>query len=349
MGGDGQSIAIAEALGWPYQTRYIEFCGWQTGPAKYRGRFGSPSLRGVDLAKSDKLEPPWPDLVIAAGRRQVPVELWIKAQNNGRTRLVHILRPLAPSHLFDLIVCDGYPPSERSVAPQFPLMRTAGYPDPPYLARWREHFKNLPRPWVSLLVGGPARPFLMSSETGARMIRDVSSYVAAEGGSLLISTSRRTPPEATAAIEVTRPRNSFFYAWQPNATDNPYLAMLHLADRVIATSDSVSMAVESIRAARPTQIYLLPENKLGLKRFTFQRWLYNDAYKGRESWRTQLAERIRMLGFIEMPDHLKVFQNRLVARGSASYFGKGLAASPVSLPDEIGIIATRIRSWFLDA
>jgi hypothetical protein len=56
-----------------------------------------------------------------------------------------------------------------------------------------------------------------------------------------------------------------------------------------------------------------------------------------------------MLGFIEMPDHLKVFQNKLVTRGSATFFGKGSASSPAPLPDEIGVVVARIKSWFPNA
>src|SRR4029079_4158014 len=81
IGRDSQSIAVAEALGWPYQTRHIIFTGSKKGVRKSRGRFFGTTLSGVDVSKSDQLIPPWPDLIIATGPRQVPVEFWIKAQN----------------------------------------------------------------------------------------------------------------------------------------------------------------------------------------------------------------------------------------------------------------------------
>jgi uncharacterized protein len=345
LGGDGQSIAVAEALGWPYQTRHVVFKSRQKGLAKYKGRFFGPSLAGVNISKSDKLEPPWPDLIVAAGRRQVPVEFWIRAQNHGRTRLVHLQRPLAPARMFDLVICDAYQQGKNVVSPKFPLMRKAR-PSDEYLARWRDRFKDLPRPWVSLLIGGPARPFIMPPELAATLMREVGGTVSASSGTLLISTSRRTPKEFTELLLKSRPTGSFLFEWSGQARDNPYSAMVHLSDRVVVTSDSVSMAMEAVRANKPTEIYMLPEERSFLSRVNPIRLLYKSHTQNGASLASRLAEGLRALGLIEMPDHLKVFVHKLVLRGSASYFGHSPSREPVPLPDEVAQIAETIKKWF---
>ena len=346
LGGDGQSIAIAEALGWPYQTRQIVFKSRQKGLAKYAGRFFAPSLAGVELSKSDKLEPPWPDLIIAAGRRQVQVEFWIKAQHDGRTRLVHLQRPLAPARMFDLVIRAGYGQKKNVVSPIFPLMRKI-LPTDEYLAKWADRFKDMPRPWVSLLIGGPARPFTMPAELAASLIRDVSASVGSSGGTLLISTSRRTPKDFVAVLRQARPSSSFMFEWEDKPRDNPYGAMVHLSDRIIVTSDSVSMAIEAVRASKPTEIYMLPEENVPLlSRLNPMRALYRTDHIGYGSRAIRFAEQLRLLGLVERPDHLKVFVHRLVSRGSASYFGRGPAREPKPLPDEMAQIVKTIKQWF---
>lgn len=345
LGGDGQSVAVAEALGWPYHSRRIFFKNRQKGLTKYSGRFFGPRLAAVDLSKSDRLEPPWPDLVIAAGRRQVPVEFWIRAQNGGRTRLVHLQRPLAPARMFDLVICDAYHQRANVVSPIFPLMRKAR-PSEEYLARWRERFQAMPRPWVSLLIGGPASPFIMPVELAETLVREVGGTIGTNGGTLLISTSRRTPKEFTAMLGQSRPAGSFLFEWTLQPEDNPYSAMVHLSDRIVVTSDSVSMVMEAVRAGKPTEIYMLPEERRPFSRFNPLRRLYGSHLRGGESRVGRFAEKLRALGMIEMPDHLKVFSHRLVARGSASYFGQGPVREPVPLPDEVAQIARTIKQWF---
>ena len=99
-GGNGQLLALARALGWPFQTRRLVH-----GPLQ---RLPNPlldvSLLGLDRRRSDPLEPPWPDLVLAAGRRSAPVSQWIRARSKGRARLVHLLHAQAPLERFDLVV-----------------------------------------------------------------------------------------------------------------------------------------------------------------------------------------------------------------------------------------------------
>ena len=82
---------------------------------------------------------------------------------------------------------------------------------------------------------------------------------ARDGGTLYLSTSRRTQPEVVAALEKGLPPERRLYRWSAETKDdNPFLALLALADRFVVTSDSVSMMVEVASLGRPLAIFSLP-------------------------------------------------------------------------------------------
>jgi mitochondrial fission protein ELM1 len=80
---------------------------------------------------------------------------------------------------------------------------------------------------------------------------------AAVRGSVLLLTSRRTGPEAEAALmaKISVPKSVFL--WRQGG-DNPYLGFLALADAVVVTGDSVSMCCEASATPAPVFIYAPP-------------------------------------------------------------------------------------------
>ena len=91
---------IAPALGWPCERKYVHMrAPYVLGKPRVE-----PSLHHIDLARSDPLEPPWPDLVITIGRRPSMVALWIAEQSGGRTRLVLLGKPSGMMERFDLVI-----------------------------------------------------------------------------------------------------------------------------------------------------------------------------------------------------------------------------------------------------
>ena len=80
-GDNAQVEAVALALGWPCERRTLHWARYTARKAAFRA-----TLDHVDRARSDPLEPPWPDLVLTIGRRPSMVALWIEAQSGGRTR-----------------------------------------------------------------------------------------------------------------------------------------------------------------------------------------------------------------------------------------------------------------------
>ncbi|MGB1877529.1 MAG: ELM1/GtrOC1 family putative glycosyltransferase, partial [Rhodospirillaceae bacterium] len=83
-GNNAQVLGVAQATDWPIEERAIRYTAWGRLPNLLRGA----SLVGLTDDSCTGLVAPWPDVVIAAGRRSAPVARWIKRQSGGKTKLV---------------------------------------------------------------------------------------------------------------------------------------------------------------------------------------------------------------------------------------------------------------------
>ena len=99
-GDNGQVEEIAQALGWPCARKRLQMREpYVIGKPKV-----AATLHHIDLARSDPLEPPWPDLIITIGRRPSMVALWIREQSGGRTKIVRVGKPSGPLRHYDLVI-----------------------------------------------------------------------------------------------------------------------------------------------------------------------------------------------------------------------------------------------------
>ena len=255
-GDNAQIDTLLEAVGLPVTVKRLRIHPrWQQGKPRIRAGLGH-----LDRAASDALEPPWPDLVVLSGRRLMNVALWLQEQSRGRTRLVLVGRPHGQYDAFDLIIA----------APQFRLPARANVINldlpliaPPLAAigeaveRWRDEFAALARPLTAVLVGGPTQPFRFDAPVAQALI-DRTLAATGGAGTLYVSTSRRTPEAVTRALAGALPFHARLFRWAAGSADNPYLALLALADRFVVTGDSASMLVEVARLGRPLAVFELP-------------------------------------------------------------------------------------------
>src|SRR5262245_21197385 len=72
LGDNAQVLAIADALGWPYELKHLEFTSVN------HFRTVEPLLWELAVGRSSPLVPPWPDLLLTIGRRPSPVALGIR-------------------------------------------------------------------------------------------------------------------------------------------------------------------------------------------------------------------------------------------------------------------------------
>jgi uncharacterized protein len=91
----------------------------------------------------------------------------------------------------------------------------------------------------------------------ARALARMASRLAADaGGSLLVSTSRRTGAAADELIAAMTVRHhAYRYG---DSGENPYLGYLAVADAIVVTGDSVSMCTEACATGAPVYIYAPP-------------------------------------------------------------------------------------------
>lgn len=255
-GDNSQILALAEGLGWPFEIKRLVYRRSELVTNLLAG----PTLMGLVPEKSSPLEPPWPELIISAGRRNEPLIRWIQTRVGSRERikLVHVGRPWALHECYDLIVTTPQyrlPRKPNILHNELPLhrvrperLREAG-------EKWAERLAHLPRPYVAVMVGGNAGPYNFDRENGALLGYWASRMAREAGGSLLVTTSARTPRKALAALEAQIDAPAFVYRWRPNDPDNPYFAFLALAERLIVTCDSMSMLAEACSTGKPVFIF----------------------------------------------------------------------------------------------
>lgn len=252
-GNVGQCLGVAEALGRPFAVKSIRYGRLARLPNLLRGA----SLLGLTADSRAGLNPPWPALVIAAGRRTAPVARWIKRRCGAR--LVQIMDP-GPGGRgdFDLIAVPGHDAGAGGGGNLLPITgaphRVTAAKLAESAARWRDRFAALPRPWIGLIVGGATKNRPFTPELARSLGERVAALAAAAGGSVLVTTSRRTGAEPEAALLAALPEPRFVHSWAAGG-DNPYFGFLGLADALVVTGDSVSMACEACASPAPVYIF----------------------------------------------------------------------------------------------
>lgn len=277
-GNANQAIGVAEALELPFAIKRLEYSRWGRLPNLIRGA----SFLGVQDTYREAITPPWPDLVIAAGRRTVPVARYIKRANHGHTFLVHIMWPGSPVGELDLLAV----PEHDQVPPQPNIIHTLGAPHRVTAARltqdasqWRERLAHLPRPYIGVLVGGTAGKQVFDGPAATLLGQHIAQMARDSGGSLLVTTSRRTGDAASEALvtALSSTPTAYTHLWTRDNTENPFFAFLGLSDVMVVTGDSTSMCSEACATGRPVYIFAPSDNTAPKHKHLHQR-LYELGY-----------------------------------------------------------------------
>jgi mitochondrial fission protein ELM1 len=203
------------------------------------------------------LRPPWPDVVVSCGRRSVAAALAVRRLSGGRTLAVHVQDPRRRAGAFDLVVAmahDRIAAGERVIKTPTALHDlTAGA-----LAKagraWEGRFAPLGRPLTGVVLGGDLRGRAFTLRDGARLLDGLRRLRAGAGGALAITPSRRTPLAVRAQFAAAFAADPGVFLWNLEG-DNPYRAILALSDRLVVTSDSVSMVSEALATPNPVEVF----------------------------------------------------------------------------------------------
>lgn len=251
-GTENQCLGLAEALGVRPVVKRVQL----KFPWKQLSPWLSWGHQYALAAGSDSLDPPYPDLLIASGRKSVGLALHVKRRSGGKTFLVQIQDPHLNPELFDLVVV---PQHDRLRGGN--VLVTAGSlhrVTPEKIAAEQKKFEpllgRLPRPRVAVLVGGSSKNHTMTAENTAFLAQRLAEMMKKYDASLMVTASRRSGEENLRLLrDKLKGENVFFW---DGAGDNPYFAMLGFADHIIVTEDSVSMASEAVSTGKP--VYIAP-------------------------------------------------------------------------------------------
>jgi mitochondrial fission protein ELM1 len=256
-GGLNQCLGLAEALGFsPIIKRVALRAPW---------RQLSPFLRWghayAFTGDSDALAPPWPDLLIASGKQSIAAALHVRAmgkRDGHHVVTVFIQNPgIAPSH-FDLVIAPEHDRvvGENVLSTRGALHRITRERLEEGAAKLLPRVAHLPRPYIGVLIGGANASYSLGPDEIAKLADALKRAVRENGGSLLVTASRRTGDANTAFLKSTLSGTPSFL-WDGTG-DNPYFGLLGLADHIVVTNDSVSMISEAVATGKPVHVFALP-------------------------------------------------------------------------------------------
>lgn len=296
IGTRNQCIALAEAAGLQPVIKTIALRNpWKTLTPWLRHFCPSALTPG-----SDNLTGPWPDIIIASGRKAIAPALWVKKQTGNRAKLVVIQSPIIRDKHIDLVISPRHDQYSGNNVLEITGALSLITPDKLAEAKeeWRTRLETLPGPRLAVLIGGNSRTHRMTEAVTIRLADQLQALT--EHYALMITASRRTPPEYQDYLRqhVTGP-NVFFW---DGSGDNPYRGFLAWADALIVTEDSVSMASEAISTGKPVYILRMEGGSARFRRF--HDYLVGQGYA---RWFEGIIEPYNYIA----PDDLKIASERI--------------------------------------
>lgn len=261
VGSSNQAIALANLLGLDYSVKKLQYNVLAKLPNCFN--LGLSILKNKKELVADQIQ--MPKLIIAAGRRSAPISLAFK-KINPNLKCVHILKPEADIKKFDVVIL---PEHDKNNTYQ-------GFSNIVYINGSITHIsksklrhsadlwkklideENYPKPYIGVLIGGDAKGCKFYLSHGKALAEKAINAARAEGASLLVTTSRRTPIAVTNLLKKlfreVRDVKIYFYDSR-SGKENPYLGILGLSDYLIVTGDSINMCCEAIETGCPVFVY----------------------------------------------------------------------------------------------
>ena len=214
------------------------------------------SERAFGPALQQRLAAP-PTLAIGCGRQGA---LATRLFREHGARAVQILDPRIDPRHWDLVIA---PEHDRLRGPNVLTLQGSLNPvDEPWLQQARAdfiHLGDLPRPRTAVLLGGSsahARFDRSAFETLATRLEQALARGSGSGsGSVMLTTSRRTPAEVVSAVRHRFVETPGLVWCGAHDGDNPYPGLLAWADRIVVSPDSVNMVSEACATHAPVFVF----------------------------------------------------------------------------------------------
>lgn len=277
-GNTSQVIGVAESLSLPYEKKNISYNSLVKFPNFIRGK----SLVGVDIKNSSNLFDESPDVIIGAGRRILPVSRFLKKSSGDKAFIVQIMGAdlYKDIDLFFLPEHDKDLESEKRFSKVIFTIGSPNRVNKDFLSKekskWSLKFSDLSKPLFAMLLGGTTKYGEFTDKHALILADKLNHFMKDIEGTLLITTSRRTPESVINKLVSNLEINYYLYDYK-DGESNPYYGYLSVSDSLIVTGDSVSMCSEACSTGKPVYIYS-PSDITPLKFQSFHNNLYRDGY-----------------------------------------------------------------------
>ncbi|WP_368564416.1 mitochondrial fission ELM1 family protein [Pseudoxanthomonas sp. UTMC 1351] len=253
--GNAGNLRQAEAL-----ARALKFDGsakhWKLAPhAPWRWwapRLGPAAGHAFGTAFAHALAVP-PQVAIGCGRQGALATRLLRRQG---AKTVQILDPRIDPHHWDLVIAPEHDGLQGRNVVQ--VQGSLNPVDDAWLMEARQRFAtfaDLPQPRTAVLLGGNSAHARFDRGAFEVLAAKLEVALAREGGSLLVTTSRRTSEKVIAPL-----RHRFIetpgVVWCGEADgENPYAGLLAWADRIVCSPDSVNMISEACATRVPVHVF----------------------------------------------------------------------------------------------
>ena len=218
--------------------------------------YGTPFL-------NPQVREPWPDLVIAAGRKTIPYLKYIRRASKKECKTIYLQDPRIDSKEFDIVWAPEHDSIEGNnvvktiTSPNRVTNELLNY----HHDKWLGELSKLKGPFIGFLIGGKSKAYNFNDDECEKIIQAIN-FVISNGYTPLITLSRRSPKKLSNRIKslLINEKNLFY----DGKGDNPYFAILKASELIITTPDSANMISEAINVPKP--VYYI-DIKTNSKRF----------------------------------------------------------------------------------
>jgi mitochondrial fission protein ELM1 len=262
----GQSEALAQALGWPYEIKDLPRTRLSELGAQIK-KFTGLSL-AIGAPPPIALGPPWPDLVIACGSRLSEAARQIAEANEGATRVIQIDGKAGRcAEPYDIVVStqptqlQPHPRRIESltrlsdVTPQRLADRAAAIHTP---------CERTPRPHVMLLLGKTSLRHELTPAIARQLATQVRSFAEASQGTGFAMLDAGIGHDIAEAIRSGLGDANHVYLIDAGESRAEQHAWLASADALVVVGNNGYRLADAVSTGKPVYIYPLPERTAGL-------------------------------------------------------------------------------------
>lgn len=253
-GNERQALALAAAMGIPVHVWRLQLRAPWSWLAP-RLRWGATLALHAELR--EMLHAPWPQIAIGCGRHAALAIRILRQRSAGKIFCVQILDPrIAPKH-FDLVIAPQH--DELFGTNVLTTLGALNPIDDVWLgdaAQKFDHLRTLPTPRTAVLIGASNRAQMLDRDYFDALLARLSALHRRDGGSFLVTTSRRTPHDVAAHLRKMFAQFPGVF-WSGAADgENPYAGFLAHATRIVVTPDSVNMLSEACASGKPVLTFV---------------------------------------------------------------------------------------------